>query len=233
MNPIKLYFTTFQQKLPEDQLQYLLNKLPHDLKVVNSRYVRWQDRQLHLLGKILLLRGLNEYGYNDDVLKDLNYNKYNRPFLNSHVDFNLSHSGEYVICAMGEKMRLGVDIELLRKINFKDFIKVMTREQWIDIDNSENPIKSFFNYWTMKESLIKADSRGLEIPLQDIHVKDNVIIYDDYPWYLAPLNIDHNYCAHLVSNKKNVRITLIKTDCLNDLSYCDSTLIYNSSTIMH
>jgi 4'-phosphopantetheinyl transferase len=227
MNSIKLYFTASQQKLPEDLFQFHLNKLPHELKVINSRYLRWQDRQAHLLGKILLQNGLKEYGYNNDVLKNLKYNKHNRPFLNAGIDFNLSHSGEYVICAIGENLRLGVDIEIVREINFKDFIGVMTTEQWVDINNSENPVKSFFKYWTIKESLIKADSRGLEIPLLDIHVKDNMINYDNYLWYLIPLYIDNNYHAHLTTNKKNVRLTIIKTDLIRDISLTEREEIIN------
>ena len=216
MNAINLYYSSFRLKLPEELLQFLLNKLPWELKVINSRYVRWQDRQSHLFGKLLLQHALKEHGYNNEVLKDLKYNKYNRPYLNSRIDFNISHSGEYVICAIGEKLRLGVDIEKFREIDFKDFVKVMTTEQWFDINNSENPIKSFFKYWTIKESLIKADSRGLEIPLLDIHVKENRITYDNHLWYLIPLNIDRNYEAHLAVDKIDVGSRIIKTDFIND-----------------
>ncbi|MDR2383938.1 MAG: 4'-phosphopantetheinyl transferase superfamily protein [Prevotellaceae bacterium] len=34
-----------------------------------------------------------------------------------------------------------------------------------------NPFFTFYDYWTIKESVIKAEGRGLSIPLKNIFVK--------------------------------------------------------------
>jgi phosphopantetheinyl transferase len=39
----------------------------------------------------------------------------------------------------------------------------------MNIDLSENPQKAFFDFWSLKESAIKCDGRGVEI-LSDTHV---------------------------------------------------------------
>ncbi len=107
------------------------------------------------------------------------YNNYDRPYINDIIDFNIYHSGNYVVCAIGQDLKHGIDIEKVQDIDFKNFKKVMTDMQWQDIIRSKSPGSAFFKYWTIKESVIKTDSRGLSIPLLDIHVENNKVIYDN------------------------------------------------------
>jgi phosphopantetheinyl transferase len=43
------------------------------------------------------------------------------------------------------------------------------KTECMKIDLSENPQKAFFDFWSLKESAIKCDGRGVEI-LSDTHV---------------------------------------------------------------
>lgn len=182
--------------------------MPISIQEKNSKYRRWQDRHLHLFGKLLLLSGLKDYGYSISILDEIKFNQYSRPYVDGNIDFNISHSGEYVICAIGKGLRLGIDIEEIIEINLNDFRQVMTYEQWYDIIDSKDPIRSFFKYWTIKESVIKADSRGLSIPLLDIHVNNDEVFYEDKMWYLKNLNFINQYCATLATNKQDVIVEL-------------------------
>ena len=204
---IIILYTKFEDKLPDFWYNKLLNLLPVDQKERNQQFVGWQDRYSHLFGRMLLKCGLEVYGYEENCLTKVQYNKYDRPYLNDKLDFNISHSGNYVICAMGLDLKLGIDIEKVQEIEFKDFKSVMTEEQWHEIKYSESPLWFFYRYWTIKESVIKADSRGLSIPLQDIQVKNNKVEYDNSIWYLFQLNIDSEYCACLATNATKVNIS--------------------------
>jgi 4'-phosphopantetheinyl transferase len=215
MTNIYIYFTRFNQALSARLWKYYIDFLPEVQKKINARFIRWQDRHSHLFGKYLLVKAFDLLGYEKEELSNLKYNKYNRPYLNEKIDFNISHSGEYVVCVIGENIKVGIDIEEIREIQFDDFKKVMTKQQLQDIYTAHNPIKTFFKFWTIKESVIKADNRGLSIPLLDLHVKDNTVKYDNQIWYLNQLEIDENYCACLATNKKHIKIRTYNIDFFN------------------
>jgi 4'-phosphopantetheinyl transferase len=206
---IHIYYSVCREQLPEQFYIQYLNQLPGPLQEKNVKYRRWQDKHLHLFGKLLLLEGLKNIGYTDGgILNKINYNDYSRPFINKDIDFNISHSGEYVLCAIGNRMRLGIDVEEIKHINFDDFKQVMTDKQWSDIRQSEDPLRFFFKYWTIKESVIKADSRGLSIPLLDIYVNDNKVCYDNKTWYLNELDLDERYSTYLATDMENALFKL-------------------------
>lgn len=90
----------------------------------------------------------------------IQYNSYGRPFIaNTNIDFNISHSGEYIMLVISDISRVGIDLEIrnihidaieLGKIAFSDC------EQNIVADNTDK----FFTVWTKKEALIKAYGIG-------------------------------------------------------------------------
>ncbi len=208
---IDIYYTRFKRQLDKSLFNKYLKLIPNELKEKNSRYMRWQDQHSHLFGKLLLLEGLKKYNYSEDVLYRLHYNEYSRPYLTGNIDFNISHSGQFVVCAIGKSVRLGIDIEEIKNISFDDFEKVMTNEQWELIKIADDPLKMFFKFWTIKESVIKADSRGLSIPLLDIKVIDNKVSYENNTWYLQDLSSIHEkYCACLAINKPNSNLRFLE-----------------------
>ena len=198
---ISVYYTSVQEQLPDFLYQEQLSRLPEQLQERNVRFRQWKDRLLHLTGKLLLIEALQQFGFGDKCLYNLQYDQYNRPFIEGDIDFNISHSGNYVLCAIGQNMHLGIDIEQIRDIDFSDFEQVMTTYQWNIIKNAPSQEKQFFQYWAVKESVIKADRRGLAIPLNDIEIEDNVAYCDDKKWHLKELNIDNEYSAFLAVNK--------------------------------
>ncbi len=92
------------------------------------------------------------YGYSPDSLNHLSYTKFGRPYLdNSRIDFNISHSGDYVVCAVTTHGRIGIDIEKIKPIDLFDFERYMTPQEWNAIRDSVEPYHTFYSYWTKKE----------------------------------------------------------------------------------
>ena len=208
-NIINIYYSSFTEQLPEEVFEKYLSLLPTDLKTRNKLFIRWQDRYLHLLGKLLLIKAFNEYGLSREILNQLKYNKNNRPFLkNVNIDFNISHSGNYAICAISNNSKVGVDIEEIKIIEFADFQKVFTKREWAEIEKSKDCFLKFYSFWTRKESLIKADGRGLSIPLDCIDVVDDSIYFDNQMWYLKKIKINETYCTSIASNKHDICIKM-------------------------
>ncbi|MBJ6369817.1 4'-phosphopantetheinyl transferase family protein [Snuella sedimenti] len=212
MKVIEIFYTKFTEELPKSLFHDYLNLLPRNLQEKNSRILRWQDKHSNLFGKILLMEALKRHDFRSCTLKEIKYNKYKRPYFEADFDFNISHSGEYVVCAMGENIKLGVDIEKIVDIDFSHFSKTMTPDQWKEILFSINPSKTFFKYWTLKESIIKADGRGLSIPLLEIVDQNNIVHYENINWYINRIEIDKEYAMCLVTNNENLKISMRYVD---------------------
>lgn len=122
------------------------------------------------------------------------------------MDFNISHSGAYVVCALCPAGRVGIDIEEIRPIDIPDFIAQMTRNQWESLMASKNRLEAFFSLWTQKEAVIKADGRGIAIPLNEIIVEGEKAFLADDIWRMKEVRIVDGYCCHLATNRKNQEV---------------------------
>ncbi len=90
-----------------------------------------------------------------------------------HHEFNVSHSGDYILIGMTTGAQCGVDIEGSRAHISEQSIGesfFCPREiQWL-----RQTEKGFFRLWTIKEAILKAVGHGLSIPLSDVDVTDIV-----------------------------------------------------------
>lgn len=201
---IDIFFTTIKEPLEESLYSDYLSLLPLDLREKNERFLRWKDRHAHLFGRLLLLNALKHHHIENNIWDQITYNSYKRPnFDLQEYDFNISHSGDYVLCAIGKNVRLGVDVELNQERNFKDFQNLMTPNQWNEIQSSENATKTFYKYWTIKESVIKADGRGFYIPLEALEVKDNTVQFDNKLWFINEFVLADGYSTALATSQKS------------------------------
>lgn len=96
------------------------------------------------------------------------YNEHGKPYLkNSNIHFNMSHSGEYAVLAVGDS-RVGIDVERLRKNRLSVARRCFCPEEYADIMSAGDKLLQelrFLEYWTMKEAYVKYIGAGLSIPL--------------------------------------------------------------------
>jgi 4'-phosphopantetheinyl transferase len=171
------------------------------------RYRRWEDMQLSLLGRFLLVLGLKAL---DCVFKEenLKYSAYDKPYFeHENLKFNISHSGEVVICAISDTDEIGVDIEILQDINIEDYRFQMTDIEWQRIVFAANVKNSFFDYWTQKEAVIKANGMGFSIPLKSFEINNGQTCINDELFFLKEIKLDRMYKCHLaIKNRSNTTI---------------------------
>ncbi len=219
---IYLFYTNSERGFYHDLYTAFVDKLPLTLQERNRRHIRWQDRINHLLGQMLLMKGMDFFG-KYDYWDSLKYNPYGRPYFPGEVDYNISHSGCYVLCALSCETRLGVDIEQVQHVDFGDFKETMNEAQWDIIRYSDNALNQFYRFWTIKESVVKADTRGLSVPLTSIEIDHHIARLSGKEWILSELDFHSEYQSCLASEYKSpVQIREITFDEWSQIEFGQS-----------
>ena len=211
---IHVLYTSINEENHKKIIDHYLPDFSAEYQDKIKRYRRWQDAQLSLLGRILLVKGLEQINYGFDE-SNLNYTSFNKPYLeNNAIHFNISHSGELVVCALTKIGAIGIDIEKINGTKISDFKSQMTVNEWKLINESTNANLSFFQYWTQKEAVIKTHGKGLSIPLKSFEVTKNKTIIESELYFLKELKINDDYCCHLAL-KENIDTIEIITEKIN------------------
>lgn len=117
--------------------------------------------------------------------------------LDKTLFFNVSHSGDFAIIAIGN-CELGIDIEKIDpQFNYSEIIPIVYGITEIDaIQSSEDSRSMFYKFWTRKEAIVKAIGKGIDEDLIKIPVTDGF----------------HNISSALVCNFKNVSVISFKVN---------------------
>jgi 4'-phosphopantetheinyl transferase len=168
-NIVHIFYIHQAEKLSDIVFQQFLLQLPIFFQTNIKAYKHWQSAQASLVGKMILKYALQQLQISA-TLHDIKISSIERPYINEEIDFNISHSGDYIICAISLTAKVGIDIEKHRKINIDLFKKYFSDDERSEIQNASIPQQAFFDLWAIKESAIKCDGRGVEI-LSKTHKK--------------------------------------------------------------
>ena len=147
MNTIHIFHIKHREKIPEEIFRKYLLLLPEDFQKDINAYKHWENALSSLLGKMLLLYGFKKLNL-PYVLQDLKIGAKDRPYINTEMDFNISHSGAYVICAIVQNARVGIDIEKHRTLKMNIAERYFDEHECREIDCSEQPEQAFFKFWS-------------------------------------------------------------------------------------
>jgi 4'-phosphopantetheinyl transferase len=101
---------------------------------------------------------------------------------------------------VSEGVRVGIDIEKRKAFSFMDLADCFSAEEWEEMAKSENRKATFYDFWTMKESVLKADGRGLSMPMNRVRIKDGRARLDGTTWFLKELDFGPDYSCQLAIN---------------------------------
>lgn len=97
----------------------------------------------------------------------LSENKYGKLYLlnctrDKYIYFNLSHSGSIIALAISNK-EVGIDVEFIEPKYLKAIHYILNKEEISFVNNQqkENMLKTYYTIWTRKEALFKAIGTGL------------------------------------------------------------------------
>lgn len=187
-------------RLPAELFTNYLLQLPPFIQKKVLAFKLWQDAERSLAGNILLLKGLQLLNIPGYPLTKLKYAEFQKPYFDVHLNFNISHSGQYTICAISQTNEVGIDVEEIKEIPLTDFTAFFYDEEWQDVLNSHNSLLAFYTLWTKKEAFLKVLGSGLNMPLNKVIIENNKIRWKNSDWLLQEIPLDSTHICYLCSN---------------------------------
>ncbi|GIN72147.1 4'-phosphopantetheinyl transferase [Bacillus sp. J14TS2] len=169
---VEVYICKLPEKTSQEELKVLLAQASYDRQKRIRQFFHLEDAYRTIIGDLLLDNVLKER--TGARLKDITVEKnaYGKPFLPNypHIQYNISHSGNYVVCAV-HNQHVGIDVEKVQVFDLCMAKQLFTAFEYRDILNSKNRILACYEIWTLKESYVKALGKGLAIPLHSFRVR--------------------------------------------------------------
>jgi len=229
----EVHIWCIQLDIPFDKITSFNRILSNGEKFKANKFHLEGDRRRYIVSHGALRIILGKYLQIDPENIQYVYNPLGKPLLPSDINrkqlyFNLSHSGEYALCAVTLGRQIGIDLEYMRSA---PDLEAMARHFFSYEDNKiiysyspECRLQVFYNLWTLKEAYLKATDEGIkdldsiEIFLSPegslgINDKKNKNTSDD--WTIFQLRPVNNYAAGLVVEGKD-KYTYKFYDFLNE-----------------
>ncbi|MDP2646773.1 MAG: 4'-phosphopantetheinyl transferase superfamily protein [Desulfobacterales bacterium] len=150
------------------------NLLSPDEQVQRQRFYFDRDRHQYLVARAVVRATLSRYADVAPRCWRFSRNDHGKPEILSpeifsQLRFNLSHTRGLIVCAIALNQDIGVDVEDTERrgkpMEIAD--RFFSPEEVSDLRHlsEERKLDRFFDYWTLKESYIKARGMGLSVPL--------------------------------------------------------------------
>jgi len=203
-NEIHVWMTKPQELLGNDELLLRYSTLLNATeKVKQQRYKFAKDRHDALITRAFI-RDLLSY-YADIAPQDWQFDKGEKDkpeVVNAPMPlrFNISHTKNLIVCAVTLTDDIGCDVENTSRTN--DVLAIAERyfsaKETTELFSlpGEQQRNRFFDYWTLKESYIKAWGLGLAIPLADFSFTINDKVQIKNEMFAIKDDISLSFAAH-------------------------------------
>jgi 4'-phosphopantetheinyl transferase len=209
-------------------LRRLEQNLSADDRERASRFRFARDRDRFIGARGLLREILALYLNASPRRLSFGYSAHGKPFLAGEeyrtLRFNVSHSFDAMLLAIAHMREVGVDVEGVRDngLAMEEIYETVLSEpekQALARLGGEDKRTTFLRFWTLKEAYIKADGRGVSLPLERIDVSapgGRVAMLDEATgewrtcpgWELRTLAALPGYVAALATEGQDWRLAL-------------------------
>ena len=138
-----------------------------------DKFYNEKDRVRCLYAEVITRYALFNLGVDSNsvvIERDIN----GKPQLSNtkNLHFNISHSGDWVVCAISSS-DVGIDVEEIKDNYIMDIAKnCLTDNEYGQLLYCEQctQVSKFYKFWTLKESYMKMTGRGMSLPLDSFEV---------------------------------------------------------------
>ncbi|MFC3095379.1 4'-phosphopantetheinyl transferase family protein [Alteromonas sediminis] len=146
-----------------------------DLAQAESRKSE-RSKQTYVISRVALKRLIAEALHLEEINAiRLGIEAGGKPYIvepKSQLHFNVSHSQGRIAIGLSYDRKIGIDLEYIDKTRRYERIAEhyfhQTERAWVNGDNAN----SFYQLWTLKEALVKAEGRGMAIPFNAFYFKN-------------------------------------------------------------
>lgn len=205
-----VYYTDVSPMKDPSLNERLVSSVSRERQISIKKLCSPRDRRLSVGAEILLRKVLEKHGlcYDDYQLARSIYGK---PYLvGCPMDFNISHSGEHILCAVSE-WPVGCDVELIGDFDIHSmqwFIHQDELRFLSKICYGSERTEAFYRLWTMKESLLKASGTGLAVDPGSFNLNldsyNHIVIFDGIQYAIREFSIEDGYAYSVCSTSDEI-----------------------------
>jgi len=206
MNKVRLYYIKHQgeselEKIGRRRTARWLSLLSEQKQKAIQRLLHYPNRVTSLLGLQLLALCARDEGVSNFKLRDVQYPDKGKPYWqhdNECYDFNVSHSGDFILAIASTTVKVGVDVEAIRKLKYLNFKMVMSAHELLEI--KQTPLR-FFDLWSKKEAVVKAANTVGLARMRDVNLSENIAMLDEDRWFIKNIELHNQYAINLATSK--------------------------------
>lgn len=217
---LRCYYMDISCDCSYEQSQVLYGLLPSERQAAVNRLKNEEQIKKKILSGTFLQYALS-VSLNIPMKRIFyQYGEYGKPVLDKGmmqdcqpgkccIDFNLSHSGKYVVLAVSDSL-IGIDVEGRKRDRLAVARRCFNKKEYEDIRSAHTEQEQdmrFLEYWTMKEAYVKYLGEGLRIPFHSFRIKrmENALSYLEKDLktqnvYFATLFLEDLYCISICSS---------------------------------
>jgi len=206
---------------PPSQSHFILNA-EEKARAQRFHFERHQRRFTAARARMRLI--LARYLKNEAAELEFTFNAQGKPSLQHPLlpEFNLSHSGEMALLAIGKGTSMGIDLEFFSARPYLGIAKTLFSSDEINaLEQTPQFLQTltFFHLWAQKEAFIKASGLGLSYPTTEFSVPSRLAahqkIHDSLhnkEWQLLGFMPEPGCCAALccdltIKELRQIRVT--------------------------
>ena len=182
-----------------EALRHVMNEVEREKA---ARFHRAADQHASVVARGALRTLLSAYTGLAPREIQIDYMPTGKPFVaSSDIGFNVSHSGDWVVIALGRDRNIGVDVERVRReIDVMAIAaRYFTSAETALIEQAEDRHAVFFALWSRKEAYVKARGSTLfrELSSFAVPIEDG----EKDGWFFRGLEAGSKHAAALVTDK--------------------------------
>lgn len=171
---IKLYAASIRVFEEEAYYKKMLARISPERKSKVERYKKDTDKKRSLAAELLCRQAFEAFlgQYRKECIGQAlvtAYGEDGKPYCVNMpaFHFNLSHSGEYAVCAVSQR-EVGVDIQKHKKYQLGLAERFFAEEEVRQLREAaeEEREKLFYEIWTLKESYMKYTGKGMKLEMK-------------------------------------------------------------------
>lgn len=173
----EIYYVQINDVVSEEKIEYFKSFLSAEKQERLDRFHFRADMLRTLYGEVLMRYVMcKRIGVQNHDLQ-IEKNEYGKPYLKNHnLQYNISHSGNMVICAISNN-EVGVDIEEIKDMDIEIVKRCYSEKEaaYIIEQQGNVQLREFYRIWTLKEAYVKYLGVGIHKSFDSFSFDEKVV----------------------------------------------------------